>query len=224
MSRKTRYIIPQIPHHALQRGNNRQAVFYDVEDRTTFLSNLIKNSKKENVLVGSYCLMTNHIHLLLYPQTPQALIKLMKSLAQLHTQYINRKYKRTGKLWENRYKLNIVDPNCEWIVARYIERNPVRAGIVKSAASYQYSSATAHLKMVKDELLTEDIIQDRGSEYLRFFNDDEADKKENLKNIQTIIEQEKAWGNIKFIKELEDRFKAVFRARKRGRPAKGQIK
>ena len=220
MPRKIRYIIPQIPHHALQRGNNRQPVFYDAEDRAIFLLNLIKNSKKENVLVGSYCLMTNHIHLLLYPQTPKGLIRLMKLLAQLHTQHINRKYKRTGKLWENRYKLNIVDPDCEWIVARYIERNPVRAGIVKSAASYQYSSAAAHLKMAKDELLTKDIIQGRGSEYMKFFDENEADKKENLKNIQMIVEQEKAWGSTKFIKDLEDRFKTVFRTRKRGRPVK----
>ena len=168
--------------------------------------------------------MTNHIHLLLYPETSQGLVRLMKSLAQLHTQRINHKHKRTGKLWENRYKLNIVDPDCEWIVARYIERNPVRAGIVKSAVSYQYSSAAAHLKMAKDELLTKDIIQGRTDEYMKFFEESEADKKENLINIQTIIEQEKAWGSIKFIKDLEDRFKAVFRTRKRGRPAKEQIK
>ena len=218
MPRKIRYIIPQIPHHALQRGNNRQAIFYDAEDRIIFLTNLKKNSKKENVSVGSYCLMTNHIHLLLYPQTPKELIKFMKSLAQLHTQYINRKYKRTGKLWENRYKLNIVDPDCEWIVSRYIERNPVRAGMVKSAGSYQYSSAAAHLKMAKDELLTKDIIQNRTNEYMDFLNNDEADKQENLKSIETIVEQEKAWGSIRFIKELEDRFKAVFQTRSRGRP------
>lgn len=120
MPRKTRYIIPQIPHHTLQRGNNRQRVFYDVEDRRRFLSSLTTLSKKENVLLGAYCLMTNHVHLLLYPQTSAGLIKLMKSLSQLHTQHINHKYKRTGKLWENRYKLNIIDPDYEWIVARYI--------------------------------------------------------------------------------------------------------
>jgi len=78
MPRKIRYIIPQVPHHALQRGNNRQPVFHDAEDREIFLSSLIKNSKKENVLVGSYCLMTNHIHLLLYPQTPQGLEGMLK--------------------------------------------------------------------------------------------------------------------------------------------------
>src|SRR3989338_10855138 len=130
MPRKIRYILPELAHHAIQRGNNRQNVFLDMDDRQSFLQSLGKYGRENNVYIGAYCLMTNHVHLLLYPETEEGLIVFMKLVSQMHSQRMNRKYRRSGKLWENRYKLHIVDPDYEWYVARYIELNPVRARMV----------------------------------------------------------------------------------------------
>lgn len=113
--------------------------------------------------------MTNYIHLLLYPEEEKGLIKVMKKTAQYYTQYINRKYKRTGKLWENRYKLHIVDPESEWVMARYIENKPLRAKMVQSAESYEYSSARANLLGERNYLITKDIIKKNREEYRDFF-------------------------------------------------------
>lgn len=220
MPRKIRYIIPQVPHHAVQRGNNRQDIFFDQEDRLNFLSNLQKYSKKQQVSIGAYCLMTNHIHLMLYPESENNLAKFMKFVCQMHTQHINRKYRRSGKLWENRYKLHIVDPACEWVVARYIERNPVRARMVKNIEDYEYSSARAHLLLHTDRVLSKDILKNRLNEYREFFKDKESDSKQHLSSIREIIQQEKVWGNETFIKSLEERFQTIFRVRPRGRPQK----
>lgn len=148
MPRNIRYIIPNIPHHVFQRGNNKQNVFKNNDDRNVFLSILRTHSKKHNIFVSAYCLMSNHFHLLLYPNSSEGLVTFMKYLSQLYTQYINKKYNRTGKLWENRYKLSIIDPDFEWIFARYIERNPLRARIIDRPENYKYSSARFNLNNV----------------------------------------------------------------------------
>ncbi|MBN2120771.1 MAG: transposase [Candidatus Omnitrophica bacterium] len=222
MPRKIRYIIPQIPHHALQRGNNRQKIFSDKKDKDYFLANLKQYAQENKVAIGAYCLMTNHFHLLLYPESYEGLVNFMKLISQVYSQYINRKHKRTGKLWENRYKLHIVDPDYEWVVTRYIEQNPFRAGIVKKAEDYKYSSARAHLNGVDDDILTKDILKGEKKDYRIFFDDDKARDVMFLDKIRTILKQEKVLGSNDFIKRIEKRFKASFIVRERGRPAKNK--
>jgi putative transposase len=224
MPRQIRYIIPGISHHAVQRGNNRQQIFFDKDDREVFLSNIKKYSKEQKVLIGAYCLMTNHIHLLLYPENAEGLIKFMKCVSQNHSQYINRKYKRSGKLWENRYKLHIVDPDYEWVVMRYIERNSLRAKIVAKAEEYFYSSAKSHLNGVQDKVLTKDVIENRINEYRIFFSESEANDIVHLNNIRANIQQEKPLGDKKFIEKLEVKFKTALVVRRRGRPSKKENK
>lgn len=215
-----RFIIPNLPHHAIQRGNNRQHVFFDREDRLYFLNNLKKISKEENILIGAYCLMANHFHLLLYPDSRKGLIAFMKQLNQLYAQKLNRKYKRTGKLWENRYKLHLVDPDYEWVVSRYIDRNPLQAKVVNDPLKYVYSSAKAHLLGIKDELLTKDVVDSRYSEYRAFFGEPDASSSVHIASVREIIQQNKILGKPSFIEELERKFKACFHVRKRGRPPK----
>ncbi|MBL7069385.1 MAG: transposase [Candidatus Omnitrophica bacterium] len=221
MARTIRHIIPDLPHHAIQRGNNRQDIFFDKADRAYFLSKLKKLLEKEKVLIGSYCLMTNHIHMLLYPQERDALITVMKGVAQYYAQYVNHKYKRSGKLWENRYKLHIVDPEYEWVVARYIENNPLRAKIVKKAENYDFSSARLHLlNDSASEIITKDIIQTKKKEYRDFFYDLEAIDKKHIAQVADVVQQEKVLGSEEFIKWVEGKFNACLRIRGRGRPAK----
>lgn len=222
MARSRRYIIPDLPHHTIQRGNNRQNIFYDEGDKTYFLSKLEEIAKKAQVLIGSYCLMTNHIHLLLYPKDERGLIKVMKETSQYYSQYINRKHKRTGKFWENRYKLHIVDPESEWVIARYIESNPIRAEIVKRAEDYKYSSARANLLGEHNNLITKDIIKKDREGYRDFFHQLDAADPNHIRQINITVEQQKILGSDKFINWLENRLGACLRVRGRGRPSTKQ--
>lgn len=220
MSRKNRYVINGIPHHAFQRGNNGQNIFRQETDKMFFIKHLARDAKENKVNIGSYCLMTNHFHFLLFPETRDGLITLMKSVSQRYSQYFNWKYKRTGKIWENRYKLNLVEPESAWLVARYIERNPVRARMVERAEEYEYSSAAQHLSGEKNALVTEDILKNSRESYIRFFYEKDADDKKKLDQMRTIIQQQKAIGSDNFLEKLKKEFKVDFNVRMRGRPKK----
>jgi len=220
MPRKVRIIVPDLPHHVIQRGNNHQDIFKDEDDRRYFLSNLKETIREQSVAVGAYCLMTNHIHVLLYPKTADGFFVLIKSLFQKYTQYFNRKYQRSGKLWENRYKIHLVDPDAEWVVARYIDRNPVRAKMVSRAQDYPYSSAAAHLAGKSNPLLTKDLIGNQRREYREFVYSDKADDQKHLAEIRQIIQQQKILGKDSFIQDMMNRFNIHFYVRKRGRPRK----
>lgn len=220
MPRKIRCIIPDLPHHALQRGNNRQNIFLDSNDKDFFLKQLKKYGHENKVGIGAYCIMTNHFHLLIYPLQEEGVIKLMKSISQIYAQYFNRRYKRSGKIWENRYKLNIIEPECEWVFARYIEKNPTRAGVVLKAETYLYSSAPANLKGKADEVLTRNIINDRRQEYIKFFNEPEAHNDSQLNLLRTVIQQQKGFGRKEFIEKLKQKFQVNFEIKPRGRPTK----
>jgi putative transposase len=154
MPRLGRAVVPGYPHHVIQRGNNRENVFFEKEDRTKYLSLLNKYAFKWNAPIMAYCLMSNHIHLLTKPLSEESLFKMMQGLTLCYTQNINRMYGRTGRLWESRYHLCIVDHDKYlWAVARYLEQNPVRAKMVERAEDYSYSSARAHVNGSEDAVL-----------------------------------------------------------------------
>lgn len=141
MPRRARIIVPGIPVHAIQRGNNRSACFVEDEDRNFFLHHLERLAEEEGCDVHAYCLMTNHVHLLLTPAREESCAKLFRRLGLLHTQYTNRKYGRSGTLWEGRFRSCLVQSDFYLLTCyRYIELNPVRAGIVSDPAAYPWSS------------------------------------------------------------------------------------
>ena len=120
----------------------------------------------------------------------------------------------------NEYKLNIVDPEYEWVIARYIEVNPVRANMVNNAEDYKFSSARMHLLGEKNEIVGKDIIGDRLQEYREFINEKKGNGSKQLDQMRAVIKQEKVFGSEEFIESIEERFKTFFRIRGRGRPAK----
>ena len=131
MPRIARAVATGFPHHIIQRGNNKEKVFFDKKDRKQYLELLKKYSEKWNARIFAYCLMTNHVHLMIKPTKNESLYKMMQGVALCYTQFINRKYNRTGRLWESRYHSCVIDKDTYlWAVARYIETNPVRARIV----------------------------------------------------------------------------------------------
>ena len=144
MPRVARIAIPGVPHHITERGNNRQDVFFVDDDFEVYLSLLRKQAEQYAVGVLGYCLMTNHVHLVVVPGDAHSLAKAVGRTHLLYTQYINALHQRTGHLWQGRFFSCALDEGGCWAALRYVERNPVRAGIVRLAWRYRWSSASAH--------------------------------------------------------------------------------
>ena len=141
MPRRARIIIPGVPLHLIQRGNNRQPCFYTDEDYQFYLDWLQEYSRDTGCFVHAYVLMGNHVHLLLTPLNADSGGALMKRLGQRYVQYINRTYQRSGTLWEGRFRSCIAQQEEYLLVCqRYIEMNPVRAGLVEHPGDYRWSS------------------------------------------------------------------------------------
>lgn len=147
MPRRARLLLPGVPLHLIQRGNNRSACFYADEDYLFYLDHLKLQAEQHGCAVHAWCLMTNHVHLLVTPSKPESASLMMKGLGQRFVQYINRTYERSGTLWEGRFRSCLLQED-DYVLAcyRYIEMNPVRAGMVEHPADYRWSSygANAH--------------------------------------------------------------------------------
>ncbi len=142
MPRMARVVLPHMPHHVVKRGHNRQAVFAGAEDYERYLEDLRELSSALDIRLYAYCLITNHVHLLLCPgEEVAAMGRLMKALAARATRYRNRVEGRSGTLWEGRYKSSPVQTEAYLLACtRYIELNPVRARTVPVAGDYAWSS------------------------------------------------------------------------------------
>jgi putative transposase len=141
MPRRARLSIPGIPWHIIQRGNNRSTCFHAEEDYQFYLQYLQEFALKYRCAIHAYVLMTNHVHLLLTPEKPDSASLLMKHLGQRYVQYINRTYRRSGTLWEGRFRSCLAQTE-DYLLAcyRYIELNPVRAAMVNQPQDYRWSS------------------------------------------------------------------------------------
>jgi putative transposase len=144
-----------VPVHVVQRGNNRSACFAADEDRSFYLFHLDRMLPRFGCALHAYCLMTNHVHLLLSPDTEGACGLLMKNVAQLYSQYFNKRYTRSGSLWEARYRSSIVQDESYLLACyRYVELNPVRAGLVEHPVQYSWSSYRANAGEEPSNLVT----------------------------------------------------------------------
>jgi putative transposase len=148
-------MLPGVAVHVVHRGNNRAACFFGDEDRSFYLFHLGRLLARADCALHAYCLMGNHVHLLLTPSTATACGLLMKGIAQLYAQYINKTYRRSGYLWESRFKSCLVQSE-DYVLAcyRYIELNPVRAGLVRRPGQYRWSSYGANAIGENSPLIT----------------------------------------------------------------------
>ncbi|MCK4342749.1 MAG: transposase [Phycisphaerae bacterium] len=151
MPRVARIVIPDCPHHVTQRGNNRQDVFFDDDDRRMYLTLLKDRCEEAGVELIGYCLMSNHVHLVAVPAGEDALARAVGRTHFLYTRYVNRLHGRGGHLWQNRFYSCPLDEPHTWAALRYVERNPVRARLVRRAWRYRWSSAAAHIGAATDE-------------------------------------------------------------------------
>ena len=138
MPRKPRFKLIGIPQHVIQRGNNREPCFYAEEDYRRYLDDLQECASKFDSRIHAYVLMTNHVHLLVTPMTEHGISQMMQALGRRYVYYVNKTYKRTGTLWEGRYKSSLIDSDRYLLTCmRYIELNPIRACMVIHPGEYK---------------------------------------------------------------------------------------
>ncbi len=219
MPRIARVCAINYPHHVTQRGNNKEAVFFDDADREFYLKTLRGYSKKWGLDIWAYCLMTNHVHILAVPKQEESLAKGIGRTNLVYTQYINRKYKRSGRLWQNRFYSTIIEKEPYlWAVARYIERNPVRAELVKKAEVYKWSSAKTHIMGIKDNILSKSWLDERGKKAYKEFMMEEGGEVDML--IRKATSTGRPLGTERFTKTLEKLLDRGLFPKRAGRPKK----
>jgi putative transposase len=157
MPRQARIVIPDVPCHVTQRGNNGQDVFFSANDRKRYLKWIIQYSSRYEFDILAYCLMTNHIHFVGIPRKLDSIARTFQVVQMMHTQSVNKAKGKEGHLWHSPYGCTLMDEKHMWLAIRYVEQNPVRAGIVDHAFDYPYSSAMAHSGLSDDPVLAQGI-------------------------------------------------------------------
>ena len=156
MPRVARTVLVNLPHHITHRGNRRSTVFYSNQDRERYLRLLRGASVRYEMDLWAYCLMSNHVHLLAVPRRADSLARTVGHAHMMYSRQVNSHYGWTGHLWANRFYSAPVEPEQSWVIARYIELNPVRAGLVPRAEDHPWSSARSHCLGVSDPMLAEE--------------------------------------------------------------------
>ncbi len=230
MPRSARNIVPNTPHHIVQRGHNRQTVFVGVNDYNYYRENVITFKQEFGCKIYAYCLMTNHVHLVIDPgPNPESLSKLMKHIAGRQTRYVNKREKRSGSIWEGRYKSSIISSK-EYLPAccRYIELNPLRAGMVTDPAAYKWSSYTCKAQGKPDQVV--DLVPsylalgpsdiERQEAYAEYTLGTVPDNE--IKLIREALQRGQVTGGEKFREEISRKLGIRLSNRAPGRPRKSK--
>ncbi len=166
MARIARFVVPDLPHHVTQRGNRRMQTFFGDEDYGLYLDLLSERCRQAGVAVWSYCLMPNHVHLILTPSTPQGLGRALGETHRRYASVINARLRVTGHLFQSRYGSVAMDEAHLMAAARYVALNPVRAKLVKRAEDWRWSSVRAHLSRRDDGVVaTAPILERCGGDF-----------------------------------------------------------
>jgi len=227
MPRRPRFFVANVPYHVIQRGNNKDVIFRNNGDYLFFLSILKEAKLKYPCFMYSYCLMPNHFHLLIQPSEKDNISFLMKFLGDKYVFYINKKYNRSGTLWEGRFRSSLIDREQYFLAClRYIEMNPVRACLVKAPELYRWSSYRFRAFGEKNHILDLDqwyISLGENStkqqmNYRRFINDSVLESK--IEVIREMTQRGGIAGSDKFKNEIEKILGKKIIIRLPGRPSK----
>ncbi len=221
MPRIPRIVIPRCPHHVTQRGNRRQDVFFTDEDRSQYLDLLQHYSTIHGLAVQAYCLMSNHVHLVVVPKSESSLAGALKPLHMRYTQYLNAR-QGIGLLWQGRFFSCPLDETHLWTAVRYVERNPVRAGMVDLPWEYPWSSAAARCQKRPDPILSDPCKlteQWTPRQWRQMLLEPWQDEK-TIKSFLAATRTGRPAGTDKFIKRLERKTGRCLKSRPKGRPGK----
>ena len=232
MPRTGRVVLPNYPHHIIQRGHNRQAVFAAARDYERYLDCLREWKTVLGCRVYAYCLMTNHVHLIVDPgENPGGLALLMKRLAARQTRYVNRLEARTGSLWESRYKSSPIETDGYLLACcRYVELNPVRACMVAAPEAYPWSSYRYKLGLAVSDTIDPDpcylaLSDDQSTRVARYREFVRQAIPENEWNtIRTAVQRGQLTGSERFAEEVAAKLGRRVQHRGRGRPRRQENK
>ncbi|MCX5698630.1 MAG: transposase [Candidatus Omnitrophica bacterium] len=218
MARMARIVIPSIPHHITQRGNRSQKVFFSDQDKISYLNLLHKHAQGAGLSFWAYCLMDNHIHLIAVPEREDSLAKGIGDTHKYYTRMINFRENWRGYLWQGRFSSFPLDEKYLYAAIRYIERNPVRAGIVKRAEDYEFSSAKAHVYKKQDSLLVDNFVIKEIRDWKAFLA--EGDKEQDTKLFKKHARAGRPLGKEGFIENLEKVTGRILKPQRPGRKKK----
>ena len=227
MGRLPRVIDDGLVYHAFNRGNNRGDVFLDDADREAFLDALARTKAGRPFRLFGYCLMSNHFHLLLKPEAGQTISRIQQSLAVAHTWHYHKRHQSSGHVWQGRFKSPVVQDDAHLLVVlRYIEANPLRAGMVADPAEYRWSSFQHHGLGVEDPLLDpfpewNDLGRTEGERRSRWRAKVCASQsKTELSTLRDSLRRGRPFGDPQWVDAIAERLEIDLNPRPRGRPRK----
>lgn len=201
MARIARVVVPGYPHHIVQRGNRRQRVFFSDDDRKAYLEYLMIYARPAGIHFWGYCLMDNHVHIIAVPDREDSFARGFSEAHRRYTRRVNFREGWRGYLWEGRFKSNPLSEFHLYAAMRYIERNPVRAGMVKNAWDYPWSSAKAHAFKQKNPLLEDNFVVSGIEDWEAFIS--EKDEQTAVDLLKIHANSGRPLGDEKFIKIIE---------------------
>jgi len=215
-----RVVIPGLPYHVTQRGNRREDVFFCDDDRQKYLQLLLSYSALHGLDTLAYCLMSNHLHLVCVPRRTASLAGTFKPVNLRYAQHVNWTQGLSGRLWQGRFFSCVLDEPHLWAAIRYVERNPVRAGLVKRAEDWAWSSAGAHCGQRTDVIVSPlpahaPVLPHEWSAWLR------VEPEQAVQTLRLCTRTGRPAGDKNFVAELEKRLGRPLAAKPVGRPKKG---
>ncbi|MEQ8661485.1 MAG: transposase [Gammaproteobacteria bacterium] len=217
MGRMARVVMPDVPHHVVQRGNRRQPTFFGAADYRAYLRLVACACARTATRVWAYCLMPNHVHLVMVPSVEDGL---RAALSDAHRRYalrINERFDWRGHLWQERFHSFPMDEEHLLAAVRYVERNPVTAKLTRTAAQWPWSSARAHLAGRDDALVEVAPMLGRVGDWGAYLR--EAPGKEAMEAIVRHTRTGRPLGSADFVATLEQRLQRTLAPRRRGRRA-----
>lgn len=194
-------VVPGYPHHVTQRGNRRMKTFFSREDYATYLDLLCEGMARSGCAVWAYCLMPNHVHLVVIPEAPDSLAMLFRHVHRHYTRYINFREQWRGHLWQERFHSTVMDEPYLLAAVRYVELNPVRAGLCAAPEDWTWSSVHAHITRTDDRIVTVKPMLDRVADWSRYLS--VQDHHERLGRIREHTGTGRPLGGDRFIATLE---------------------
>ncbi len=218
MARFARVVVPGLPHHVTQRGNRRLETFFGEADYRAYMALLAEYCGKAGVAVWAYCLMPNHVHLILVPKDEDGLRRALGEAHRRYTRRVNLREGWRGHLWQERFHSFAMDEPHLLAAARYVELNPVRAKLARRPADWRWSSARAHLSGRDDALVEVAPLLERVGDWRAFLAGGLAD--DALQAIRRHARTGRPLGGAAFVERLEARLGRPLRPGKRGRKPK----
>ena len=216
MARLPRLTLADLAYHVTQRGNRRQAVFFTEADRHVYLALLKAQADHHDLEIWAYCLMTNHVHLVVVPRREETLSRAVAEAHRRYTRHINFREGWRGYLWQGRFGSVALDEQHLVAAVRYVERNPVAAGLVTDPSAYPWSSARAHIQGTRDAVLSPCYLTEQIRNWAAFLADDEDDALGPTLSRHAAVGR--PLGSVAFLERLEAQVGYSLQPHRPGRP------